>query len=685
MVKTRTVVQTRTHAQKYFQKLAKAMHSSSSSSATASGVPGGASGPSPHGINASSSSSGLPLPSTLFPSQGSASNGHTPFDLLINHQHDVEREKAAAASSASKLSGSKHHSIPSSIRKAGQTSVFPTSDLTFLSPDVQNGRDNPFPQPPGYYDMMTNHNNSNSQQYFPLESEELRPSSHSQSSLLLSPSLSPSLSSASTPLPSSSHLAHANNHNNNPYDVPSLFIPPNTLPSSGSSFLHTRGVGVPGGGAMGSVPDFPQPSPAACGKRKHAELAAAQILIGSASHHHQNSASSNSLSLETEGVNVLSAMKRDHNDMMNQGSDRARGGGGGSNSVNTAERDLPTSAMKRLKPLNLTVVFPNEGKSSVYDNQPQTPWENELKAFSSKSSGLVINLGMNTPSEQRSVMERLRKCVKTGNISELEEILKTLVNQHYSNQQNQHHVQQSGTLADGEQPIESNLMDSSPILLASSSEFVSSPFSSLFIFPFFASLCTVVFLCFLLVSAAAPPSVNKIPSKLIKLLNHVSSKASSSNPLSDHHLPLLLEPFRYSSDSDGNYDNPQRSGGLSLSLSVPGSSSATKSTSVDAAAAASSSTVVSLNEDQILDFIKLLLEYGSSISICDGKGNTALHYAAMNGYDKIGKYLLNKGCSVNYQNNDGNASVHLASLHGHAPFLEMLASLGENLFALSSL
>jgi ankyrin repeat protein len=180
------------------------------------------------------------------------------------------------------------------------------------------------------------------------------------------------------------------------------------------------------------------------------------------------------------------------------------------------------------------------------------------------------------------------------------------------------------------------------------------------------------------VAAAPPATVNKIPSKLIKLLNHVSSKSSSSNLISDHHLPLLLEPFRYASESDGSYDS--RSGDLSLSLSLSvlaATTSATKPSSDSTSAVGANS--VSLNEEQILEFIKLFLEYGSSISICDGKGNTALHYAAMKGYDKIGKYLLNKGCSVNYQNNDGNAPVHLASLHGHAPFLEMLASLGKNL------
>jgi hypothetical protein len=505
MVKTRTVVQTRTHAQKYFQKLAKAMHSSAPS---VPGVPAGSSGPSPHGINALTAS-GLPLPSTLYPSQGlsggGSSNGHTPFDLLVNHQHELEREKAASSSTASKSAANKQHSIPSSVRKAVQASSFPSSDLTFLSPDVQNGRENPFPQPAGggYYDILTNHGNSNSQQYFPLESEELRPSSHSQSSLLLSPSLSPSLSSASTPLPSSSHSHLSHSHSNNPYDVPSLVIPPNTLPSSGSSFHHTRGVRV--GGAGGVPPDFPQPSPAACGKRKHAELAAAQILIGSASHHHQNSVSSSSL--ETEGVNVLSAMKRDHNDMMGTGGGGSQARGGMNTDGNhTAEKDLPTSAMKRLKPLNLTVVFPNEGKgSSVYDNQPQTPWENELKAFSSKSSGLVINLGMNTPSEQRSVMERLRKCVKTGSISELEEILKTLVTQHYSNQYSNQQQHLSGTLAEGEQPIESNLMDSSPFPSTSSGKVFRLLF---FLLSFFSLFSCVVSFCVSLSSCCGCSSCN---------------------------------------------------------------------------------------------------------------------------------------------------------------------------------
>lgn len=80
----------------------------------------------------------------------------------------------------------------------------------------------------------------------------------------------------------------------------------------------------------------------------------------------------------------------------------------------------------------------------------------------------------------------------------------------------------------------------------------------------------------------------------------------------------------------------------------------------------------------IIEICKLLMDYGASVTFTDAQGNTALHYAALIGNERVGKLLLAKGCPVNAVNNDGDAAVHLAAKAAHGPFLEMLASLGAN-------
>lgn len=162
--------------------------------------------------------------------------------------------------------------------------------------------------------------------YFPLESEELRPH--------------PTMHSTPTS-----------------FQMPSLLIPPP------------------------SRQDFPQPSPAACGKRKQAELAAAQILAGSST-------------LEMEGAHMLSAMKRDNDDVKVD--------------------------FKKMRPLSLSIAFPE--KVIDHESEPGTPWESELRALSSKSH--LQPLPVSTPSEQRNVVERIRKLIEKGDIHGLQDLLK---------------------------------------------------------------------------------------------------------------------------------------------------------------------------------------------------------------------------------------------------------------------
>jgi hypothetical protein len=176
--------------------------------------------------------------------------------------------------------------------------------------------------------MQKDYTESEARSYFPLESENLRPH-------------------PAQPSPSG-------------FEVPSIYIPSNIRQ------------------------DFPQPSPAACGKRKQAELTAAQVLAGS--------------NLEVEGVNVLSTMKRDNNE-----EDRFEN--------------------KRLRPLSLSLAFPE--RSHDFESDPGTPWESELRALSNKSLPI---LPVSTPSEQKQVIERIRRHVLLGDIQGLQEVLKAVQN-----------------------------------------------------------------------------------------------------------------------------------------------------------------------------------------------------------------------------------------------------------------
>lgn len=140
-------------------------------------------------------------------------------------------------------------------------------------------------------------------------------------------------------------------------------------------------------------PHFPQPSPAACGKRKHAELAAAQMLAATASQ-------------DIEGANVLSMMK----DV------------GGMRSGDSIARQKAGS---------LSIINPDALGSFGSLKGPETPWENEIRALGARSKGfgdggsmsLNVPFQVSTPSEQRNFMGKVKDCIVGGNSVELERLL----------------------------------------------------------------------------------------------------------------------------------------------------------------------------------------------------------------------------------------------------------------------
>jgi SHAQKYF class myb-like DNA-binding protein len=85
-----------------------------------------------------------------------------------------------------------------------------------------------------------------------------------------------------------------------------------------------------------------------------------------------------------------------------------------------------------------------------------------------------------------------------------------------------------------------------------------------------------------------------------------------------------------------------------------------------------------INEDKMIDFVKVLLAYGASAACADAERNTPLHEAAFRRSEKLGRVLLNNGCPPNAMNSDGETAYHVASKHGNIKFTELLAEFGAN-------
>jgi hypothetical protein len=93
--------------------------------------------------------------------------------------------------------------------------------------------------------------------------------------------------------------------------------------------------------------DFPQPSPAACGRRKHMELNAAHILASGGS----------SQKMDMEGAKLLSKMKDQ-----------------------SIERSVDSGRRFRSTDLSLSIINP-QGLLLTDSNEPGTPWDKQISAL----------------------------------------------------------------------------------------------------------------------------------------------------------------------------------------------------------------------------------------------------------------------------------------------------------------
>ena len=160
----------------------------------------------------------------------------------------------------------------------------------------------------------------------------------------------------------------------------------------GDLYLNTTPTFVTSLKNLSSIPNskksepLPQPSPAACGKRKHAELNAARILAAT--------------SHDTfEGIEVLSSMKESKQYNSNN-------------------------------PKGLSLSIPNFVYDSDDRTTPGTPWDYGVKALEEKvqaqrasTDSTLEPVAIQTPKEQRSFLSQIRNILKNNELQDLVNIL----------------------------------------------------------------------------------------------------------------------------------------------------------------------------------------------------------------------------------------------------------------------
>lgn len=330
MVKTRTVVQTRTHAQKYFQKVTKSIGGS--------GGMGGGHGGAGGGGGYSDDEGGLDLSTTSSARKAVGGGGGFGSSAKKGRRPGGVGGAGMDSSPMYYMDGSEEaqHRLSSYGYGVGSPGI--GSGATGLGL-LHQGRGSEF----------------NSTGNFSIDENSLDRDSMVLSELHMTPALSTFKNS---------------------------LINPNSISNDN----------------MDGMQGFPQPSPAACGKRKHAELQAAQMLASSSN-------------FEMEGAQVLSMLKDD-------------------------------SGRKRPPGLSLSILNPEPG--SAYENAPSTPWDSELRALEARSSSRTNLSGYNnnngatpaaaaaaaaaslpiaTPSEQKNFIAKVRAAIQEGDIAGLREVL----------------------------------------------------------------------------------------------------------------------------------------------------------------------------------------------------------------------------------------------------------------------
>jgi ankyrin repeat protein len=86
-------------------------------------------------------------------------------------------------------------------------------------------------------------------------------------------------------------------------------------------------------------------------------------------------------------------------------------------------------------------------------------------------------------------------------------------------------------------------------------------------------------------------------------------------------------------------------------------------------------TVPAAAESGDIRELERLLKVGhGTVEDVDGKGNTALIYAAMHGDVGMVKLLIDRGASIDYRDKLGDTAMHWAAQHGSAEVIRLLAA-----------
>lgn len=398
-------------------------------------------------------------------------------------------------------------------------------------------------------------------------------------------------------------------------------------------------------------PDFPEPSPAACGKRKHAELQAAQMLAASSSSKAPRAGGALSASAGYGSV-------RDYADALISASN---GNGSGVKSAGGPQlvRDLssgsvpggvvPGNGMRRPRVnLTLSIVDPSESGAS---NDPGTPWEAAIQHLEQETANAPLTsrlmrsnsfsnytmpaVPVNTPSEQRSFINKVRALVREADLAGLASLLGAA---EYSAQVT---VKTEDSAADGEDDAHTPGDNQGDGRSAGEER---PPVSNL-------------------LAVFTPDGAGGVG-------NGADAESGSNGDSEARALTSMNTQF----NSGVPAGSPRKYSASQVARSLNRVERNSRSVLMEVA----STTDPAINQTLLYSMCMLLIEHGAIAGLPDSRGSTALHYAAAQGHERVGRLLLTKGCPLNLQNVDGDTATHIAARNGHVAFIEMLADLGAN-------
>ena len=82
--------------------------------------------------------------------------------------------------------------------------------------------------------------------------------------------------------------------------------------------------------------------------------------------------------------------------------------------------------------------------------------------------------------------------------------------------------------------------------------------------------------------------------------------------------------------------------------------------------------------DWNIQAMRILVELGADVNICDKLDRTPLHLAAIHGEVEIVRMLIDAGADVNVQDEDGWTALQWAARYGKVEIVQMLIDAGAN-------